>query len=135
MIAASYPVQRPADARLLVIDEHGAIAHTARSKLVDFLHPGDLAIANDAATLPASLHGVHRPSGAPIEVRLAGRSSLVREDLHFSAVVFGAGDWHARTEERLLPPPFALGDCVAFGPLVAVVDGLLGRESERQIQR
>ena len=28
-------------------------------------------IANDAATLPASLHGVHVPSGADIEVRLA----------------------------------------------------------------
>jgi S-adenosylmethionine:tRNA ribosyltransferase-isomerase len=128
MIAASYPMQRPADARLLVIDEHGAIAHTARSNLVDFLHPGDLAIANDAATLPASLHGVHLPSGAQIEVRLAGRSSLAREDLHFSAVVFGTGDWHARTEQRPLPPPLALGDRFALGPLVAVVDGLLRHE-------
>lgn len=128
MIAASYPAQRPADARLLVIDEHGAIAHTSRSSLVDFLHPGDLVIANDAATLPASLHGVHLPRGAPIEVRLAGRSSFAREDLRFSAVVFGAGDWHARTEERPLPPPLALGDRFAFGPLVAAVDDLLGHE-------
>ncbi|HVP87809.1 MAG TPA: S-adenosylmethionine:tRNA ribosyltransferase-isomerase, partial [Casimicrobiaceae bacterium] len=89
MIAATLPVQRPPDARLLVIDEHGAIAHAARSRLADFLQPGDLMIANDAATLPASLHGVHLPSGAPIELRLAGRSSFARDDLRFSAVMFG----------------------------------------------
>jgi S-adenosylmethionine:tRNA ribosyltransferase-isomerase len=128
MIAASLPVQRPPDAHLLVIDGQGAIAHAARASLANYLQPGDLVIANDAATLPASLHGVHRPSGAPIEVRLAGRSSLAREDLRFSAVVFGAGDWHARTEERPLPPPLALGDRFALGPLVAGVEGVLGHE-------
>src|SRR5262250_3297060 len=128
MIAASHPVQRPPDARLLVIDAHGAIAHAARSSLADFLKPGDLVIANDAATLPASLHGAHMPSGAPIEVRLAGRSSFTREDLRFSAVMFGAGDWRTRTEDRPPPPPLALGDRLALGPLVAMVDGLLGHE-------
>src|SRR5207249_4169521 len=81
---------------------------------------------NDAATLPASLHGVHSPSGAPIEVRLAGRSSLLREDVRFAAVVFGAGDWHIRTEDRPLPPPLAPGDRLALGPLVAMVDAVLG---------
>ena len=126
MIAAAFPVKRPADARLLVIDEHGAIAHAARSSLADFLQAGDLLVANDAATLPASLHGVHLPSGAPIELRLAGRSSFAREDLRFSAVVFGAGDWRTRTEDRPPPPPLALGDRLALGPLVAKVDGLLG---------
>src|SRR5215472_3702245 len=128
MIAARHPMQRPPDARLLVINEDGAIAHAARSKLADFLEPGDLVIANDAATLPASLHGVHLPSGAAIEVRLAGRSSLAREDLRFSAVVFGAGDWHARTEDRPPPPPLGLGDRLQLGPLVARVDGILGHE-------
>ena len=100
MIAALHPPQRPMDARLLVIDKHGAIAHAVRLSLVDFLNRGDLVIANDAATLPASLHGVHLPSAAPIEVRLAGRSSFAREDVRFSAVIFGAGDWHTRTEDR-----------------------------------
>ena len=128
MIAASRPVQRPPDARLLVITGDGEIAHAARSALADFLKPGDLVIANDAATLPASLHGVHLQSGAPIEVRLAGRSSLVREDLRFSAVVFGAGDWRTRTEDRPLPPPLARGDRLALGPLVATIDGVLGHQ-------
>src|SRR5215468_4659952 len=128
MIAATHPVQRPRDARLLVIDRNGGIAHAARSSLADFLEPGDLVIANDAATLPASLHGIHVPSGAPIEVRLAGRSSLAREDLRFSAAVFGAGDWRTRTEDRPSPPPLAPGDRLALGPLVATVDGLLGHE-------
>ena len=126
MIAASRPVQRPSDARLLVITEHGAIAHAARSDLAEFLKPGDLVIANDAATLPASLHGVHLPSGIPIEVRLAGRSSFAREDLRFAVVVFGAGDWRTRTEDRPPPPPLALGERLALGPLVARVDGMLG---------
>ncbi len=128
MIAAALPVQRPPDARLLVIDGDGAIADAPRSSLAHFLRPGDLVIANDAATLPASLHGVHPASGAPIELRLAGRSSFARDDLRFSAVVFGAGDWRTRTEDRPPPPPLALGDRLALGPLAATVDGLLGHE-------
>jgi len=128
VIAAAHPVQRPLDARLLVIDRNGAIAHAARSSLADFLQPDDLVIANDAATLPASLHGVHLPSGAPIEVRLAGRSSLAPEDVRFSAVVFGAGDWHTRTEERPPSPPLAQGDRLSLGPLVGTVDAVLGHK-------
>ena len=126
MIAAATAAQRPADARLLVIDAGGAIRHAPRAHWTDYLRPGDLVVANDAATLPASLHGMHRASGAPIEVRLAGRASLEPEDVGFSAVIFGAGDWRTRTEERPLPPPLALGDRLALGPLTAVVDGALG---------
>ena len=126
MIAAQQPVQRPADARLLVIDRHGAITHAPRSTLADFLEPGDLVVANDAGTLPASLHGVHLASGAPIEVRLAARASFAHEDLRFAAIVFGVGDWRTRTEDRPLPPPFAHGDRLALGPLVASVHGTLG---------
>jgi S-adenosylmethionine:tRNA ribosyltransferase-isomerase len=126
MIAAAQPVQRAADARLLVIDAHGAMVHAARSSLPDYLRAGDLVVANDAATLPASLRGIHLPSGAPVEVRLAGRSSLSRQDVKFSAVVFGAGDWHVRTEDRPLPPPLASDDRLALGPLLATVDVVLG---------
>jgi len=128
MIAGARPVQRPLDARLLVISADGAIVDTARSSLTDLLRHGDLVVANDAATLPASLHGVHLPTAAPIEVRLAGRSSLARDDLRFFAVVFGAGDWRTRTEERPPPPPLVLGDRLALGPLTATVDGNLGHE-------
>jgi len=91
-IAATTPSQRPHDARLLVVDERGALHYAARSALTDHLHPGDLLVANDAATLPASLAGVHRPTGEPIEVRLVGRRSLAPDDVReVTAVVFGAG--------------------------------------------
>jgi len=88
------PVQRPRDAKLLAIDARGRITHMLRRRFVDLLRPGDLVIANDAATLPASLGGVHGPSEADIEVRLAGRTSLAGDQVTvFSAVIFGGGDF------------------------------------------
>jgi S-adenosylmethionine:tRNA ribosyltransferase-isomerase len=127
MKAATAPVQRPRDARLLVVDREGRIVHAPRSRLADHLHPGDLLVANDAATLPASLHGVHVPSGAPIEVRLAGRRSLAVEEVHeFAAIVFGAGDHRTRTEDRAAPPGLRAGDALALGPLDALVLRTLG---------
>jgi S-adenosylmethionine:tRNA ribosyltransferase-isomerase len=126
MIAADRPIQRPPHARLLAVDATGAIADVARTTFVDLLHPGDLVVANDAATLPASLQGVHEPTGAPIEVRLAGRASLDPEDIRdFTAVVFGAGDFHTRTEDRPLPPTVNPGDRLLLGPLTAQVAGWL----------
>jgi S-adenosylmethionine:tRNA ribosyltransferase-isomerase len=127
VIAAARPVQRPDDARLLVVDARGRIRHAARSRFVDLLCEGDLVIANDAATLPASLAGTHEPTGAAIEVRLAGRGSLSPFDVkNFSAIVFGAGDYRTPTERRPLPPPFAPGDRLRLGPLEAIVTAILG---------
>ncbi|HUE30960.1 MAG TPA: S-adenosylmethionine:tRNA ribosyltransferase-isomerase, partial [Verrucomicrobiae bacterium] len=126
MIAADRPIQRPPGARLLVVDRCGRITHARRAGLVDLLRRGDLVVANDAATLPASLRGVHVPSGAEVEVRLAGRSSLAADDVNdFIAVVFGAGDFRTRTEDRPLPPPLAPGDRLRLGPLSATVAALL----------
>jgi len=126
MIAADMAVQRPPDAKLLVVDAYRHIGHAPRSGFVEFLRHGDLVIANDAATLPASLQSVHAPTGAPIEVRLAGRPSLRPEDINcFSAVVFGEGDFHTRTEDRPAPPPLAAGDRLILGPLRASVERLL----------
>jgi len=120
--AAARPVQRPADARLLVVDGAGRIAHHPRSALADLLVAGDLVVANDAATLPASLSGRHLATGATIEVRLAGSRSLAVDDgASFLAIVFGAGDWRTRTEDRPLPPPLAAGDALSLGPLMATV--------------
>ena len=76
MIAASLSVQRPANAKLLVADRRGRVEHWLRSDFVRLFQAGDLVIANDAATLPASLSGVHLPTGAPVELRLAGRETL-----------------------------------------------------------
>lgn len=122
MIDASQPVQRPSDAKLLVVDATGRIRHEPRSALLAQLHTGDLVVANDAATMPASLAGIHVPSGRPVEVRLAGRRSLAADDVReFSAVVFGAGDFHARTEERAFPPHLSPGDGLRLGRLSASI--------------
>ena len=127
MLAATTAVQRPADAKLLVVDAQRNIIHVPRSAFVEFLRPNDLVIANDAATLPASLTGVHQPSRQQIEVRLAGRPSLNAMDVsRFNAVVFGEGDFHTRTEDRSLPPPLTPGDTLLLGPLQATVEELLG---------
>lgn len=126
MIAAESAVQRPPDAKLLVIDDHENIIHVPRSAFVEFLRPNDLVIANDAATLPASLSGVHQQTGKVIEVRLAGRPSLDPSDINrFSAVVFGEGDFHTRTEDRPSPPSIKRSDTLLLGPLRATVEGLL----------
>jgi S-adenosylmethionine:tRNA ribosyltransferase-isomerase len=127
MIAADRPIQRPSNAKLLVVDAHGEIRHAGRSQLIDFLQPGDLVIANDAATLPASLQGTHLPTGRAIEVRLAGRRSLAAHAVrHFAALVFGEGDFHTRTEHRAPPPTLTPGDRLALGPLSATVKSCLG---------
>ena len=124
MIVATQPIQRPTNARLLVVDQHRKFHHVSRASLVECLRTGDLVIANDAATLPASLQGVHIATGDAIEVRLAGRPSLRPEDVnHFIAVVFGAGDFHTRTEDRLPPPKLAAGDKIILGPLHGLIIG------------
>ena len=126
MLPASLPVQRPADAKLLVIDACGNIEHRARSEFPTLLRPGDLVIANDAATLPASLSGWHSPTARRIEVRLAGRDSLALDEVkRFSAVVFGDGDFRTRTEDRPIPPALDPGDRLELGPLRATVTRLL----------
>ena len=127
MIAADRPVQRPSRAKLLVVDQRGETRHTLRTALVDYLRTGDLVVANDAATLPASLTGRLAPGGQPVEIRLAGRDSLDPEAVgRFSAVVFGAGDFHTRTEDREPPPPLGPGDRIDLGPLTATVERRLG---------
>jgi S-adenosylmethionine:tRNA ribosyltransferase-isomerase len=124
--AADRPVQRSAPARLLIADASGHVSHVRRH-LIDVLRSGDLVVANDAATLPASLSGIHLPSGRPVEVRLAGRRSLARDDVReFAAIAFGEGDFHIRTEDRPAPPPLLPGDRLEFGPLCATVLRTLG---------
>jgi S-adenosylmethionine:tRNA ribosyltransferase-isomerase len=124
MIAASAPIQRPSGAKLLVIDRRGDMIHRARSEFVNLLRPGDVVIANDAATLPASLFGRHAPTGGRIEVRLAARDSL-DQVTRFSAVVFGEGDFRTRTEDRPQPPILHAGDVLELGPLRATVAHVL----------
>jgi S-adenosylmethionine:tRNA ribosyltransferase-isomerase len=107
-------------AKLLAIKADGRMRHLRRAALSSLFCPGDLVIANDAATLPASLMGRHCASGERIEVRLAAWAS-VRDPTRFTAIAFGAGDHRTRTEDRMPPPPLAPGDRLAFGALVALV--------------
>ncbi|MCP4383325.1 MAG: S-adenosylmethionine:tRNA ribosyltransferase-isomerase [Hyphomicrobiales bacterium] len=69
MIAADGPAG--SNTRLLSVDAGGTVRHRHRGDLAALFRPGDLVVANEAATLPASLAGTHEPTGARIEVRLA----------------------------------------------------------------
>jgi S-adenosylmethionine:tRNA ribosyltransferase-isomerase len=135
LLPARHAVQRPHDARLLVVQADGCVRGLPRHQLVDLLRPGDLVVANDAATLPASLAGRHVRSGGAVELRLAGRDSLdpqaVRE---FTAVLFGAGDWRTPTEHRAPPPEVQPGDPLVLGPLQARVMALLGHPRLLRVQ-
>lgn len=123
MIAADRP--QGSAARLLAIDAAGAVRHRPRAGLAGLFEPGDLVVANDAATLPASLAGTHIPTGAPVEVRLAAWLSL-DDATRFVAVAFGAGDHRTPTEDRPPPPPIKPGDRLRLGPLVATVERTYG---------
>jgi len=80
--------------------------------LPDHLQSGDLLVVNDAATLPASLHGLHRQDGRnnPVEIRLTAQL----DERVWQAVAFGAGggpgDWRTPTEDRAAPPRFGKGE-------------------------
>ncbi len=108
--------------QLVVVDRA-----TASNRVVPFstlptlLRAGDLVVVNDAATLPASLHGIAR--GEPFELRLSAPVHGTR----LEGVLFGAGDHHTRTEDRAAPPPMAVGDRVTLGAITATVDALAGR--------
>jgi S-adenosylmethionine:tRNA ribosyltransferase-isomerase len=123
-VTAEVPIDRPV-AKLLVVGVERVIRHLPRAALASLFERGDLVVANDAATLPASLRGLHRGSGDEIEIRLAGWAAL-GDPKRFLAIAFGAGDHRTPTEDRPPPPPLAAGDRLALGPLDATVEALLG---------
>ena len=97
--------------RLLHVDlRRGMLSDTSIDSLPELLRPEDLLVVNDAATLPASLHGTGR--GEPIEIRLAGEGA----DGTWHAVAFGGGDWRTPTESRPPAPALAPGDALHLGP-------------------
>jgi S-adenosylmethionine:tRNA ribosyltransferase-isomerase len=116
MKAATAPRGRPSAARLLAVDvARGTFQDAFLEDLPSLLRRGDLLVVNDAATLPASLSGTL--GGRPIELRLAA----ARDDGAFDAVLFGAGDWRTRTENRPPPPPFAEGSVIQLSGLCATI--------------
>jgi S-adenosylmethionine:tRNA ribosyltransferase-isomerase len=72
------------------------------------LGPGDVLVVNDAATLPAAMHGT--TGGVPVELRLA----RYRGGDRWQVGVLGAGTWRTPTEHRGPPPVLRPGDRIAF---------------------
>jgi S-adenosylmethionine:tRNA ribosyltransferase-isomerase len=116
---AAWP--RDGDVRLLHVDlSAGRWSDLRMSDLPRLLRPGDLLVVNDAATLPASLAGESR--FGPIEVRLAGvPEGGPASRGPWPAVLFGAGSWRQRTEDRPAPPALGAGERVVLGDLYAEV--------------
>jgi S-adenosylmethionine:tRNA ribosyltransferase-isomerase len=111
-------------AKLLVVGSDGRIRQLPRAALASLFSPGDLIVANHAATLPASLRGMHCPSGNSIEIRLAAWETI-HDPTQFIAIAFGAGDHRIHTEDRISPPSLSPGDRLWLGPLIGIVERLL----------
>jgi S-adenosylmethionine:tRNA ribosyltransferase-isomerase len=122
---SSAALSKRGPAKLLTIDARGTVRDVPRTELASLFSPGDLVVANDAATLPASLRGIHERTGKPVEVRFAAWVSA-GDPSRFIALAFGAGDHRTRTEDRAAPPPLSSGDHLSLGPLAAIVERLLG---------
>ncbi len=132
MSPASWPRPDPLAERLLVVDvAEGTLGTAHVGDLPSRLAAGDLLVVNDAATLPASLRG-KTSQGAAIEARLVAR----RAGGAWQAVLFGAGDWRTRTEERTPPPDLRSGEVITFGPdLVATITRAASRLVELRFDR
>ena len=76
-LIAQAPAEPRDSCRLLVLDrEDGRVEHRVFREIGDYLHPGDLLVANETRVMPARLIG-RKPSGGQAEVLLLRR----REDL------------------------------------------------------
>ena len=114
--------------RLLLVDRaSGAVAHHRFHELPRLLEPGDLLVANDSRTLPASLLG-RTASGEPLEVRLAARDGARWAALALGVPGDGRDPALVPTDARPAAPELAVGERLAFaGGLGATV---LGRHEE-----
>ena len=117
LVPATHPRGDVRAEKMLVIDTSSNRFSDARvGDLANFVSAGDLVVTNDAATFPASLRGRTR-TGEPVEARLTEPPYEGRA----RAILFGAGDWHSKTEERKAPPRLQPGDTIAFDGLAATV--------------
>jgi S-adenosylmethionine:tRNA ribosyltransferase-isomerase len=115
MKAGTDPKRPPEAVKLLHVDEaHRRFSDHAFPELPSLLRKGDVVVVNDAATMPASLRT------GELELRLAGE----QPDGTFRAVLFGAGDYRDRTEDRPAPPPVEPGQTLRFEGLTAAVQSV-----------
>lgn len=110
MKAARAPRADKTKVKLLVV-QNGELQDSLMESLPQHLRAGDLLVVNDAATLPASLHGRDVNDNA-IELRLTTQL----EPQVWQAVALGAGDWHTPTEHRPAPPRLQTGDDIYLAP-------------------
>jgi len=116
--------------RLLLVDpEAGSMVDGSLDDLPSCLRPGDLLVVNDAATIPASLFG-RTAAGEPVEVRLREAPEVDRCE----AVLFGAGDWRTRTEDRAPPPRLLPPARIEFDPELAAVVERVSAISPRAVR-
>ena len=84
-LIAQTPVEPRDSSRLLVLHrDSGRIEHRIFRDIGEYLHPGDLLVANQSRVLPARLSGIKRDSGGKVELLLLG----IRGDL-------GSNCWEA----------------------------------------
>jgi len=96
--------------RMLVVDPLAGVSFdTTARRLPELLHPGDLVVVNDAATLPASLP-VRTESGRVHELRVATPGGPAG----WWVVLLGEGDWRTPTERRPVPDMLDVGDAIAL---------------------
>lgn len=55
-LIAATPLEKRDGARMLVVDEHGKLAHKQISNLTDVLRAGDVLVLNDTSVLPARIY-------------------------------------------------------------------------------
>ncbi|HEY1390488.1 MAG TPA: tRNA preQ1(34) S-adenosylmethionine ribosyltransferase-isomerase QueA [Ktedonobacterales bacterium] len=108
-LIAQTPIEPRDSSRLLVLRrDNGRIEHRHFSDIGDYLHEGDLLVANQSRVLPARLLGAKQDTGGRAEILLLA----IRNDL-------GADYW-----EALVRP----GRRLRAGQLVFFGDGLLTAE-------
>ncbi|CAN5834488.1 S-adenosylmethionine:tRNA ribosyltransferase-isomerase [soil metagenome] len=108
--------------RLLFVGSGDVVPFATLPRL---LRAGDLVVLNDAATLPASLHG-RTSRGEAFELRLSG--PIAPHALR--GVLLGDGDHRTRTEDRAAPPKLAVGDRIQLAGFPATVTASAGRMVE-----
>jgi S-adenosylmethionine:tRNA ribosyltransferase-isomerase len=102
--------------RLLLVDpSRDAFGDALVGDLARFPDRGDLLVVNDAATLPASLHG-ETTRGEPIELRLVAEAGRA-----WKGIALGRGDWRETTEARGAAPSLSPGSRLRFRGLDATV--------------
>ena len=122
MIAADRPGRAVGQAPRAVDARTAASATCRAPRWRSLFGRGDLVVANDAATLPASLHGTHLPSG-DADRDPARRLAVARAIRpRFSPSPSAPATTARAPRTAPPPPPLAPGDRLAFGPLTAAIE-------------